>query len=182
MSPPDPTPNDPATDATRRARACEVFLRELATSANVTGSAMAAGVHRATVYRWREEDAAFAAAWDDAVEQATDALEAEMRRRAFEGCLRPVFQGGVKVGEIREYSDRLAEVLLKGHRPKFRENAKVEISGPGGGPVRQEVRHGIDDAQYADLVRLALGPLGFAANGAAGRPPAPADGGAAEGP
>ncbi len=44
------------------------------------------------------------------------------------GVLRPVFQGGKHVGDIREYSDTLLQFLLKGERPeKFRE--RYEVSG-----------------------------------------------------
>ena len=68
-----------------------------------------------------------------------DAVEAEIRRRGVEGWDEPVFQGGKRVGVIRRYSDRMLEILAKAHRPKFRENTRVEVSGPAGGPVQATV-------------------------------------------
>ena len=62
-----------------------------------------------------------------------------IRRRGLHGYEEPVFQGGKMVGKIRRYSDRLLEILAKAHRPKFRENQRVEVSGPGGGPVETTV-------------------------------------------
>lgn len=112
-----------------------MFLEVLGKTANVTEAARSAGIGRMTAYDWRAADEAFAKAWDDALEVSVDALEAEARRRAVEGWEEPVFQGGKDVGTIRRYSDRMLEILLKGHRPKFRENQRIEVSGPNGGPV-----------------------------------------------
>ena len=63
---------------------------------------------RRTAYYHRNADTTFAAAWDSACDEAADILEAEARRRAVEGTLRPVYQGGRHVGDIREYSDSSA--------------------------------------------------------------------------
>lgn len=99
------------TDGTDRAR--EAFLTVLADSCNVSEAARAAGVPRRTVYNWRADDTEFAAAWDEAVETASDALEQVARDRAMSG-----------------QSDRMLEILLKAHRPdKFKERAAVEHTG-----------------------------------------------------
>ena len=106
----------------------EAFLANLAEYGNISLAARAAGVLRRTPYDWRDRDPVFAAEWDDALEHACDLLEAEARRRALEGCDKPVFYQGEQCGVIREYSDTLAIVLLKAHRPeKFRENIKQDI-------------------------------------------------------
>lgn len=89
---------DGGTSGTDRARA--TFLEELRKTCNVSHSARLAGVGRRTVYNWREADAQFAAAWDDAEEEAVDALELAARERAIDG------------------SDRMMEILLKAHRPE----------------------------------------------------------------
>jgi hypothetical protein len=95
-------------------------------SGNVTRAAEAAGVSRRAPYDWRADDASFAEAWDEALEAACDALEAEARRRAYEGWEEPVYQKGALVGRIRKYSDRLLEVLLRAHRPeKYRETVRI---------------------------------------------------------
>ena len=52
--------------------------------------------------------------------------------------------GNHKVAAIKEYSDTLAIFLLKAHDPsKYRENSKLELSGPDNGPVQ------LDDGQAA---------------------------------
>jgi hypothetical protein len=92
------------------------FLNEFAACGTVTRSCRAAKVGRRTVYDWLARDEQFQALYQEALEDAIDALEAEARRRAVEGVLEPVFQGGVQVGTIRRYSDSLLTMLLKGRR------------------------------------------------------------------
>jgi hypothetical protein len=97
----------------------------------------AAGIGRTTAYEHRERHPDFALAWDEALEDACDLLEAEARRRALEGVEKPVYWQGVVVGTIREYSDTLMTLVLKAHRPeKFRERHDTRLSGPDGGPIR----------------------------------------------
>lgn len=89
------------------------FLSALSQHGSKRRAMEEAGVSREQVDRLREADPAFSAAFDTAVEEAADRLEQEARRRAIEGVDRPVFQGGIHVGDVREYSDRLLEVMLK---------------------------------------------------------------------
>ena len=49
-------------------------------------AAAVAGTSRTRVYELRKADPAFASAWEEAEEIATDRLEDEARRRALEGC------------------------------------------------------------------------------------------------
>ena len=114
----------------------ERFLRSLARHGVVGRAAKTAGIGRTTAYEWRDEDEAFSRAWDAAVEDGTDKLEREAVRRAAEGTLKPVFQGGEQVGEIREFSDTLLIFLLKARRPKvYVDRLRAEVSGPDGGPI-----------------------------------------------
>lgn len=113
----------------------EPFLATLRQTGNVSESARTAGVGRTFVYAERERDEAFAALWDDAVEDGMDTLEAEARRRGLEGWDEPVF-GRVgkdedgRVGTVRKYSDTLLIFMLKGGRPeKYRERSDVRHSG-----------------------------------------------------
>lgn len=100
--------------ARRRAR----FLDHLRRCANVSAAARSAGMSRSSAYTLRRTDEAFAAGWDEALEEACDALEEELRRRAMEGVERPVFHGGRPCGVIRNYSDQLGMFLLRAHRPE----------------------------------------------------------------
>ena len=114
------------------------FLESLASTGNVSASAAAVGLSRNTIYILRREDEEFADAFADAIEQATDALEAEARRRALDGVEEPVVSAGRLVVDpqtdkplmVRRYSDTLMVTLLKAHRPdKFKDRAAVETSG-----------------------------------------------------
>lgn len=131
------------------------FLHELAESGSVTKAAKAADVARQTVYEWREADAAFAAAWDQAIEIATDALEEEARRRAKDGWEEPVFtKDGENCGTIRRYSDRLMEVLLRAHRPqKFREKVTVEHE------IGEKLAERLENARRRDLPAIDVTPI-----------------------
>jgi AcrR family transcriptional regulator len=80
-------------------RARETFLAELRATGNISHSARAAGMNRQTFYNWRDADPDFAAAWEDAEEEAIDELEKVARDRAIDS------------------SDRMLEILLKAHRP-----------------------------------------------------------------
>ncbi len=62
-----------------------VFLKAIAEHGNATLAAHAAGVDRSTAYKSAERDAAFAAAWAEAREEAIDLLEAEAFKRAHAG-------------------------------------------------------------------------------------------------
>src|SRR5262249_21583923 len=63
-----------------------------------------------------------------------EVLEAELRRRAVEGWLEPVYYRGKKVGDVRKFSDTCLIFALKGEKPeKYRE--RFEHAGKDGGPV-----------------------------------------------
>lgn len=115
---------------TRTDRARETFLAVLADTCNVSEAARKAGIGRSSAYEWREDDPTFAAAWDQAEQEAADKLEREAWRRAVEGTDKPVtFQGAI-TATYKEYSDRMLELLLKAHRPdKFKERVANEHSG-----------------------------------------------------
>jgi len=107
-------------------RARERFIEHLALTCSITKAAKFAKVNRSTVYGWRDEEPEFAAAWERALLLGADKLEDEAIRRAADGMLKPIYQNGIKVGSVREYSDTLMCLLLKAHKPeKFRERSEV---------------------------------------------------------
>jgi hypothetical protein len=113
------------------------FLNALEDTASVRRAAKVSKVPRRTVYDWLEKDEAFKIAFDRSKLIAADALEDEAVRRAYEGYLKPVYHGGKKVGTIREYSDTLLVLLMKGGMPeKYKDRFAGEMSGPGGGPIK----------------------------------------------
>lgn len=129
----DPTPS---TDSTGPWPAwAQTFLDLFATSGNVMLSARGAGVNRTTPYLLRTKNEAFAAAWEEADEAATQTLEAEAWKRARSG------------------SDRLLLFLLQARRPQtYRTNARVELAGDGGGPIQtMVVPEGLSDHEKRAL-------------------------------
>lgn len=118
------------TPKKRRKKTWEAaFLDALAESGNVSKAAAAAGVTRTTVYALRNHPDApdFAEAWEDALEEASDLLELEARRRAVEGVEEPVFYQGLECGSVRKYSDTLLIFLLKAAKPeKYRERTSTD--------------------------------------------------------
>lgn len=133
----------------------EPFIEALATSGNITVAARSVPVDRRTVQRAYKEDPDFAAAWDDAKDNAVDLLVAEARRRAVVGVDKPVIHQGQLMyrqgpdGQllldregnpiplvIKQYSDTLLIFLLKGALPAtYRDNVRVDHSGEVKGGV-----------------------------------------------
>jgi hypothetical protein len=110
------------------------FLVAYAASGTINRAAIAADINRGSHLVWLRDDDAYATAFAQAKEIAADRLEDEARRRAVEGELEPVYQGGRLVGWKRVKDTTLLIFLLKGMRPeKYREH--FEHSGPGGGPI-----------------------------------------------
>lgn len=113
------------------------FLERLEKTASITRACKLSKVPRRSVYTWIDNDPDFALAIEESKKIAIEALQDEAVRRAFEGTVKPVYQGGKLVGKIREYSDTLMALLLKGNMPdKYKERFAGEMSGPGGGPIK----------------------------------------------
>jgi hypothetical protein len=141
LSPPDKSREGTkdTTTGKRRREWTGAFLRALRQTANVSAACRAAGIGRRRAYTCYHQQPAFRAAWDRAIDAATDVLEAEARRRAVAGVAVPVFHAGQQVGVVTRYSDALLVRLLQAYRPdRFADRRKVEHAG-GERPV--EVRH-----------------------------------------
>lgn len=110
----------------------EVFLACLAQYGNVTQSSEESGLSRTQLYAKRREDAAFAEAWDKALEIGVAALEDEAKRRAYAGWEEPVWHKGEQCGTVRKFSDTLLIVLLKAHMSeKYAERQKTDANVEG---------------------------------------------------
>ena len=122
MNPPDRTIRTPEKE--------QAALDVLATGASAYKAALAAGVARSTLYRWRDEDPEFKARWDEAVDCGIDLMEDEAHRRAVHGVTRDIYYKGEVCGDVQEYSDTLMIFQLKARRPeKYRENVDVNHRG-----------------------------------------------------
>lgn len=114
------------------------FLKTLTETCNVSAACRMIKVSRSQAYTLRDNEEKFKNAWDDAIEEATDYLEAEARRRAMEGDMVPLIHQGKQVTDkedepmfMRKYSNSLMTLLLKGRRPdvfKDRLEAKHSVS------------------------------------------------------
>jgi hypothetical protein len=115
------------------ARRKRVFLIALAETGIISQACARAGWTRSTAQGLRKTDEDFAARWDDALEVAADAAEAEAFRRGVHGWEKDVYFKGNKVGKEVIYSDRLLEMTLKARRPdRFRDSHKMEVDAKGG--------------------------------------------------
>lgn len=117
------------------------FLAFFSECASVSKAAKKSKNARSNIYQWLKEDEKFKALYEAACEAALGALEDEAVRRAYEGTVKPVFQGGKKVGAIREYSDTLLIVLLKARAPeKYKDRTYNELTGKDGKPIQTETK------------------------------------------
>ena len=120
----------------------------------LTGAAIQCGINRQHVYDWLKADDAFAAAFASSQERAVDLAEQELRRRGIAGYDKPVYQGGKRVGAIREYSDACLIFYLKGRRRDVFGD-RQEHSGPKGGPIPlQAVPYDLSALSTNDLRQL----------------------------
>ena len=85
------------------------FIAALTAQGTVYHAAQAAGISRQTAYRWHREDLEFADQWDEAIENAVDAVESVIYQKALSG-------------------DVIAAIFyLKAQRPKFRDRLNIDI-------------------------------------------------------
>jgi len=105
------------------------FLSAYRETCNVVRACEVSRVGRSSHYRWLAEDPDYREAFDLAKEQASDKLESEAIRRAFEGVETPVgWYKGVPGAFVRRYSDTLLIFLLKGAMPE-KYSEKMEVRG-----------------------------------------------------
>lgn len=103
------------------------FLDLLRFNGNVTVSARQVGCSRKVFYDHRNKYPAFREAWDEALEEATEHLEEEVRRRGQDGYDEPVFWKGVQTATVRKYSDNLLMFLMKKRNPEFRDTVGLDL-------------------------------------------------------
>lgn len=92
------------------------FLSVLADTCNVTRAAAEAKVSVSAAYRRRKTDAAFRAAWLDAIAAAYQRLELVLLERVFVGTEKIVRRKDGSEERMIEYPNQLALTLLKMHR------------------------------------------------------------------
>jgi len=136
----------------------EFFLAGLRRAWSVSKSAQAIGITPTTAYEWknkslasRREDGTYAddfcVRWVGAYETGVDRIEDEVIRRAVEGVEKPVYQGGILVGSVTEYSDTLAGLVMRGKRPGVYNTERHEHTGKDGGAIQHNLQIEFIDAK-----------------------------------
>lgn len=135
----------------------QAYLDALRETGTRVKAAHSVGLSYGVVLDHRRNDPEFAAAEDEAIEEAGDLLEAEAIRRGRDGVERIRHR---KVGDEvieyveTEYSDRLLAMLLQGAKPdKYANRTKSEISGPNGKEI--EINDTTAAARVAALLEAA---------------------------
>jgi hypothetical protein len=121
------------------------FLRLYAATGQHNRSAAAVGISPETVRQHRMKFPEFGLAVAEAYRDFQESLETEALRRARQGTLEPVYQKGVKVGEIRKFSDNLLLEMLRRHIPEYRHRQQVDVNHTGGVLVVPEKARSDDD-------------------------------------
>lgn len=167
------------------------FLAALRETGVIRYACEAADIGRTTAYRFRGQDASFAAEWDDAMQDAADLLELEAVRRARTGVRDPVIYQGKPCGAwvndkgeivsegtpgaklvpltVTKYSDTLLMFLLKGARPeKYRDNLPADENAALG-----ELLRGLIHESVAARTASPSGAFGQSGPSGEGGPAAP---------
>jgi hypothetical protein len=131
------------TATPEKAEARSRFLAMLTEGETVRDAVVECGYDRATFYRWRDADSEFAAAWERAYTDGTDALEAEAQRRGMAGVEKPITVAGQRE-LVREYSDTLLIFLLKARRPDKYARFERPVGTPDN-PLTVKVSRDADD-------------------------------------
>lgn len=136
----------------------EEICEAIKLTGNITKACDMCNVSKTAAYDHKEIDPIFSKAWDQAVEDSIELMEAEARRRAVEGVLEPVYYQGVVVGEVLKYSDTLLMFMIKGAKPeKYRDNSSVTIGGDANNPLKVDYKH--DPAKAAEEIIKAHGMM-----------------------
>ncbi len=126
------------------------FLRCLAEYPSILDATKRAKISRTAMYKERDRNPEFAAAWDVARRQGNDVLEQVAVQRATVGVPEPIiYQGKIqkykngKTVYVPRLSDILLIFLMKASDPaRYRDVSTVELTGKNGGPI--EVKTWVD--------------------------------------
>jgi hypothetical protein len=111
---------------TKRAK----FLAALFNGGSVKDACKQAGFSRTTAYDLRDSSDEFRRAWDDAIEDSTDVLVSEARKRA--------------LNEEDKAAHTLLMFLIRAARPEYRDNYKTETE------ITHKTVHEVDLGYSAD--------------------------------
>jgi hypothetical protein len=125
-----------ARDWTREKQ--RAFLEVLAETCNVTRACEEAGVSLSHAYKRRKADAAFRAAWREAIGVAYQRLELVLIERALNGTDKVVIKADGREERMREYPNQIALALLRMHRDTAIE-AETEVPPDNVEEIRERI-------------------------------------------
>jgi hypothetical protein len=135
------------------------YLQLLSQNGLVNLNARALAVAVETIRMTRKRDPLFEEAYQEALSQFRDRIEAEVFQRGMIGHDEPIFYMGVVVGWVRKPSDRMLELLAKRHVPEFREKFSADVKVTGGvlvvtqpAPTAEAWQDKFSEARNAPLV------------------------------
>lgn len=136
------------------------FLPVLAETCNVSEACRRSGVPMTVAYRRRKMDAAFRAAWVEAIAIGYQRLEALLLDRAFNGTEKVITRKDGSEERVLEYPNQIALQLLKMHRETAAE-ADTELPADDVHEIRerlvrklQRLKKRNEEEQEAERARL----------------------------
>lgn len=94
------------------------FILHLRTFGGVAAAAKAVGISAKSAYRLRDHSPAFAAAWDDALDEGRQRSFARAMDRGLNGYIVPIYRAGRQTGVRHRFDNRLAYIACYGQPPK----------------------------------------------------------------
>jgi len=133
-----------------------IFFDDLSHYGNATKASKLAQLNYAWLMSQRKRNPGLRARWELALAQFADVLEAAAFARAVEGTHKPVYQGGVKVGKIKEYSDSLLGKLLEANSKKYAAKQRLELANAEGETFKVEESPTVVARELAFALALGL--------------------------
>ena len=113
----------------------KAFLNALRRTCDVLSASHAAGFADSSQLRkYKGQCSEFSSDWEEALMAGTDVLISEATRRAKEGVFEGVYYKGEMVGGKYKHSDTLLQMLIRAHRPEYRDKTSqtVDVGGAVG--------------------------------------------------
>jgi hypothetical protein len=123
----------------------DAFLSILAETCNVTRALEAVGMSGPGAYKRRKRNAAFRAAWKEAISAAYQKLELALLDRSLNGTEKVIIRSDGSEDRMREFPNQLGLSLLKMHRASVTEYEAIsETSEEDVDELRERVLRKLD--------------------------------------
>lgn len=154
-----PKPLPEVTEAKQR-----LFLSAFAMCGSLRGAARISGVPRSSHYEWKEGDADYKTAFEQAKDEYADVIDEEMHERGIVGWDEPQigrvgqFEDGV-VTYVRKKDTQVLLALARGVRPEKYNRQRHEVTGADGEAIKIDPTK-LNDAQLVQLREIVAAVVG----------------------